>query len=227
MNHFKELLPGNGDDFEGLSEGNKGFYAISQVSPTFKNLFLCDRGLSFFRTSAELFMDLSLKTFCQNSIHPKFHGIAFQLVRNIKILPNDLLKITNILIRPAPLTPFSMHVVCIKHLPTDPSSILFHVIPLQINDNIQKKLNRLQDECNFRQKYIDRFVLLTPREKRILIETSQGVSSKEIAENLFISTNTVETHKKNIQKKLRGKKKDFILFALSFDLVDQLFKKHI
>jgi DNA-binding NarL/FixJ family response regulator len=48
----------------------------------------------------------------------------------------------------------------------------------------------------------DKLSLLTKREKEILIVLSSGKISKEIAELLNISTNTVEQHKKNIRKKL-------------------------
>lgn len=44
--------------------------------------------------------------------------------------------------------------------------------------------------------------LLTIREKEVLVTLSSGKISKEIAEELNISTNTVEQHKKNIRKKL-------------------------
>jgi DNA-binding NarL/FixJ family response regulator len=44
--------------------------------------------------------------------------------------------------------------------------------------------------------------LLTCREKEVLVTLSTGKLSKEIADILNISTNTVEQHKKNIRKKL-------------------------
>ena len=44
--------------------------------------------------------------------------------------------------------------------------------------------------------------LLTNREKEILVTLATGKISKEIANILNISTNTVEQHKKNIRKKL-------------------------
>ena len=43
---------------------------------------------------------------------------------------------------------------------------------------------------------------LTPREKEILQLVSQGLSSKEIAAELFISKHTVESHRKHILHKL-------------------------
>lgn len=48
-------------------------------------------------------------------------------------------------------------------------------------------------------------IQLTAREKEILILIVQELSSKEIAEKLFISTNTVETHRKNLMAKLDAK----------------------
>lgn len=43
---------------------------------------------------------------------------------------------------------------------------------------------------------------ITRREKEIIFELTQGLSVPQISEKLFISVHTVETHKKNIFKKL-------------------------
>jgi len=43
---------------------------------------------------------------------------------------------------------------------------------------------------------------LTPREREIVIDVSKGFSNKKIAECLFLSTHTVNTHRRNIAKKL-------------------------
>jgi DNA-binding NarL/FixJ family response regulator len=47
--------------------------------------------------------------------------------------------------------------------------------------------------------------LLTEREIEIIILIALEFSGKEISEQLFITTNTVETHRKNILKKLKAK----------------------
>jgi DNA-binding NarL/FixJ family response regulator len=47
--------------------------------------------------------------------------------------------------------------------------------------------------------------LLTEREIEIIILIALEYSGKDISEQLFISTNTVETHRKNIMKKLKAK----------------------
>lgn len=43
---------------------------------------------------------------------------------------------------------------------------------------------------------------LTSREQTILLQLAQGKSNKEVAANLDISVRTVETHRKNIKRKL-------------------------
>lgn len=56
--------------------------------------------------------------------------------------------------------------------------------------------------------------LLTPQEFRILQHISRGKSNKEIAQLLYVSPRTIETHKRNIRRKLgltNGRK----LFAFS------------
>lgn len=63
---------------------------------------------------------------------------------------------------------------------------------------------------NFMNSYIDENVtigksdkiVLSNREKEILNLISEGQSSKEIAENLFIAKSTVDTHRKNMIRKL-------------------------
>ncbi len=45
-------------------------------------------------------------------------------------------------------------------------------------------------------------IALTGREQTILLELAQGKSNKEVAQTLDISVRTVETHRKNIKRKL-------------------------
>ena len=43
---------------------------------------------------------------------------------------------------------------------------------------------------------------LTSREQTVLLQLAQGKSNREVAEALDISIHTVETHRKNIKRKL-------------------------
>lgn len=83
--------------------------------------------------------------------------------------------------------------------------------------NFKKTTNNIP-ENNTNTKKLD---LLTSREKEILVILSTGKLSKEIAEELNISTNTVEQHKKNIRKKLNLKTVgELINFTLSTKLLE-------
>lgn len=47
--------------------------------------------------------------------------------------------------------------------------------------------------------------LITKREKEVLVEMGKGLTNREIAHNLYISTNTVDTHRKNLLSKLQAR----------------------
>jgi DNA-binding NarL/FixJ family response regulator len=62
--------------------------------------------------------------------------------------------------------------------------------------------------------------LLTGRELEIIKLIALEYSGKEISEQLFISANTVETHRKNIMKKLKAKNTiSLVKFALKNKLI--------
>ncbi|MGL2986292.1 response regulator [Flavobacterium sp. RSSA_27] len=61
---------------------------------------------------------------------------------------------------------------------------------------------------------------LTDREIEIIILISLEYSGKEISEHLCISTNTVETHRKNIMKKIKAKNTiSIVKYALKHNLI--------
>ena len=62
---------------------------------------------------------------------------------------------------------------------------------------------------------------LTEREKEIIVCVVQGMSNKEIADHLFISTNTVTTHRRNIARKLQiHSPAGLTIYAIVNNLVD-------
>jgi DNA-binding NarL/FixJ family response regulator len=61
---------------------------------------------------------------------------------------------------------------------------------------------------------------ITEREVEIIQEISLGLTSKQIGEKLHISTHTVQTHRKNIMRKLQvGSVSELILYAIRSGLV--------
>ena len=54
-------------------------------------------------------------------------------------------------------------------------------------------------------KFIDRFAILSPREKEVARLAARGYSNAQIAEELFISVETVKRHMSTIFEKLEIK----------------------
>lgn len=62
---------------------------------------------------------------------------------------------------------------------------------------------------------------LSEREKEIIVSLVQGMSNKEIAEHLFISVNTVMTHRRNIARKLQiHSPAGLTIYAIVNNLID-------
>ena len=63
---------------------------------------------------------------------------------------------------------------------------------------------------------------VSEREKDIIVCLVQGMSNKEIADHLFISVNTVITHRRNIAKKLDIRSvAGLTIYAIANNLIDQ------
>ena len=87
---------------------------------------------------------------------------------------------------------------------------LTHLIELEINlnDILSPFLKKLSNQYNN----------LTPTEIRIAVYIRGGKTSKEIAELLSVSTNTIEVHRDNLRKKfgLKHKKKNLQSYLRTF-----------
>lgn len=97
-------------------------------------------------------------------------------------------------------------------LEMDVMSIFNTPLPDQVNeksisifDSKAILLNKLRDQVKNNQKSVkqhDTSDDLTDREKDVLQKVALGKTNKEVANDLFISTHTVISHRKNITRKL-------------------------
>lgn len=92
--------------------------------------------------------------------------------------------------------------------------------PVDAMHHMAVKADRLLAENNFLRKNLHLYAELSKRERDVLKMMALGNSVPETAETLFISTHTVETHRKNIRQKL-GTSSFFELsqYARAFDLI--------
>lgn len=92
--------------------------------------------------------------------------------------------------------------------------------PLDPEHHITIKINRLMDDVRFLRNNAMVFGKLSVREVQVLKLMDLGLSSVEIADKLFIALATVDTHRRNIRRKLTLKNNyDAVKFAHAFNLV--------
>ncbi|MCD8739728.1 helix-turn-helix transcriptional regulator [Mucilaginibacter roseus] len=93
-------------------------------------------------------------------------------------------------------------------------------LPIESLKEVEPKAERLLAENIFLRKNAARFGLLTRREISILKLVAGGKSSPEIAGELFISAETVQTHRRNIKQKLGiANNFEFVEYARAFNLI--------
>lgn len=101
-----------------------------------------------------------------------------------------------------------------------PTHVITTASPVDPTHHITSKVNRLLEENNFLRRNQKVYASLGNREKEILKWMALGDSAMEIAGKLYISEQTVATHRRNIKAKLHaGSNYDIVRFAQAFDLI--------
>ncbi|NRF38147.1 helix-turn-helix transcriptional regulator [Pedobacter foliorum] len=101
-----------------------------------------------------------------------------------------------------------------------PLLVMTIALPIDSMHHMTVKASRLLEENNFLRKNLSLFAKLTKREREILGLMALGKTSAETATELFISTSTVETHRKNIKLKLdTNSYYEICQYARAFDLI--------
>jgi DNA-binding CsgD family transcriptional regulator len=93
-------------------------------------------------------------------------------------------------------------------------------IPIDAKHYFINKIERLHEENTFLRRHQKVFASLSKREKQILSFMALGKKVSEIAGTLFLSEETVKTHRRNVRKKIQAQNQyDIIRFAQSFNLI--------
>lgn len=101
-----------------------------------------------------------------------------------------------------------------------PTHLVTVSFPVDRMKHIPNKAERLLAENKFFKENLNKFLNMGKRAKEVLRLVALGKSSSEIAEELNISTETVNTHRKNIKKKLGiSTTYEFTEYARAYDLI--------
>jgi|GEM_PF-1039733 len=91
----------------------------------------------------------------------------------------------------------------------------------QLNQNLELKENSLHDR-SIRHSLSKKYYGLTPREYDVMYLISQGLTSEEIAQKLYISKRTVETHRTNILQKTKTRNSiELVRLADKYNLIPE------
>ncbi|HRH49677.1 MAG TPA: helix-turn-helix transcriptional regulator [Panacibacter sp.] len=83
-----------------------------------------------------------------------------------------------------------------------PKELVIFTYCLQSFGDIKKRLYQVLENNEFFKENFNKVANLTKREKEIIGLLAKGMSTAKIANMLFISVHTVNTHRKNINQKL-------------------------
>lgn len=127
-------------------------------------------------------------------------------------------------VRTGPSLEFVWHLSTVRVLAQDaagqPLLLICFSTPIDRQSHITTKVQRLLDENTFLRQHTATFSSLTQREREVLGCLALGRTSHEIAATFHISTQTADTHRRNIRQKL-GAASSFDLgqYARAFNLI--------
>jgi DNA-binding CsgD family transcriptional regulator len=127
-------------------------------------------------------------------------------------------------VRTGPQRSFAWYLSTVRVLAQDaagrPLLIISFAAPIDPKSHITAKVQRLLDENTFLRENSAIFASLTAREREVLGRLALGHSSQDIAAAFSISSQTADTHRRNIRQKLNAASSfDLGQYARAFNLI--------
>lgn len=114
---------------------------------------------------------------------------------------------------------FKWYAASLKVFHSEPTHTITYAVPLEGHHWTMKRAQRLLEETEFAKKNLQKFSGLTQREREVLALAAKGKRTLEMAENLNISSDTINSHLKAVKKKLEITTTfELTEFALAYDL---------
>ena len=125
--------------------------------------------------------------------------------------------------RTCPNQEYVWHLSTVQVLARDaagkPLLVICFSTPIAPQSHLTTKVQRLLGENTFLRQHAAVFANLTAREREVLRQLASGFSSPEIAAALYISVQTVDTHRRNLRQKLDANTTfELSQYARAFDL---------
>jgi len=110
--------------------------------------------------------------------------------------------------------------VLLRDSENSPNLIITVAMQIDPQNYFTAKAAQLLEENEFLKNHYHDFAKLTKREKEILGLMASGKSAVQIADTLFISEATAETHRKNIKRKIKlSSPNDLYMYTHAFNLI--------
>lgn len=221
VQNFHEKL----EIFSSCAELMPGVVVVHELKEKdFRTVFMSSRGLDQLGVSLQELSDMG----------SKYHERFF----NNEDMEDFMVKLRQLLQNKDPLETFTffqqvkfkdreewvwhMGSIRIFHQAADgtPTHLVTVSFPVDRMKHIPNKAERLLAENEFFRENLNKFLNMGKRAKEVLRLVALGKSSAEIAEELNISIETVNTHRKNIKKKLGiSSNYEFAEYARAYDLI--------
>jgi DNA-binding CsgD family transcriptional regulator len=115
---------------------------------------------------------------------------------------------------------FSTTRVLLRDAACGPLLLITTASPVDPLHHVTHKVSRLLEENNFLRQHAPRFASLTRREREVLRLLALGHTAPQIGTELFLSAQTIETHRRNLRQKLRAESQfELGQYARAFDLI--------
>lgn len=225
LNHQKLDINDKINEFAPCAELMPGVVVVHELQEdTFQTVYMSQRGLDQLGVSLQELMDMK----------EKYHERFF----NNEDMEDFLEKLNCLLLKKDPNDTFTFfqqvklkdrsewvwHMGSIRIFHQDkngnPTHLVTVAFPIDQMKHIPHKAERMLAENEFFRENLHKFLALGNRTKQVLRLVALGKSSAEIGEELNISVETVNTHRKNIKKKLGiSNTYEFTEYAHAYDLI--------
>lgn len=103
---------------------------------------------------------------------------------------------------------------------SNPTHTITYAVPLEDFEWTMKRAQRLLEETEFAKRNLSKFSNLTPREVEVLSLAGTGKRPAEMAEELHVTSETVNSHLKSLKRKLSVSTPIEIQeYAMAYDLL--------